>query len=267
MRHLPRVAPVAVLGGTLALALTACGATGTGGDGAASGTGERTLTVLAAASLRDVFTDLAAEFEAEHDGVTVTLSFAGSSDLGDQILAGAPADVFASADERTMDRVVDAGDATDPVPFATNTLTIVTPPDNPAGVATFADLAREDVAVVVCAPQVPCGAATDTVERAAGVPVHRVSEEASVTDVLGKVTAGEADAGLAYVTDATLAEDAVEVVDVPETDAALNTYPVAVVAAAADRGPEQVDLARAWVELVTGETGRTALDAAGFGTP
>ncbi|MBE9939969.1 molybdate ABC transporter substrate-binding protein [Cellulosimicrobium cellulans] len=252
--------------------LSAC-ATGTGtDDGAAPDAGsttaeDRTLTVLAAASLRDVFTDLAADFEAEHDGVTVALSFAGSSDLGDQILAGAPADVFASADERSMARVVDAGDAADPVAFATNTLTIVTPPGNPAGVETFADLARDDVKVVVCAPEVPCGGATDTVAEAAGVTLHRVSEEASVTDVLSKVTSGEADAGLVYVTDATLAGDDVEVVDVPETSAALNVYPIALVAAAEDAGPEQVALAQAWVDLVTGDAGQAALAAAGFGAP
>lgn len=261
---------------TLVAALAACGAGAGAGDGSPSGratdaastpTEERTLTVLAAASLRDVFTDLAADFEAEHDGVTVALSFAGSSDLGDQILAGAPADVFASADERTMTRVVDAGDASDPVAFATNTLTIVTPPGNPAGVETFADLARDDVKVVVCAPQVPCGSATDTVAEAAGVTLHRVSEEASVTDVLAKVTSGEADAGLVYVTDATLAGDDVEVVDVPETSAALNVYPIALVAAAEDAGPEQVALAQAWVDLVTGDAGQAALAAAGFGAP
>ncbi|MFF2267816.1 molybdate ABC transporter substrate-binding protein [Cellulosimicrobium cellulans] len=262
---------------TLVAVLAACATGGGAGDDAASSDGttgaastpaeERTLTILAAASLREVFTDLAADFEAEHDGVTVALSFAGSSDLGDQILAGAPADVFASADERNMTRVVDAGDASDPVAFATNTLTVVTPPGNPAGVETFADLAREDVKVVVCAPEVPCGGATDKVADAAGVTIHRVSEEANVTDVLAKVTSGEADAGLVYVTDATLAGDDVDVVDVPETDAALNVYPVALVAAAEDAGPEQVELAQAWIDLVTGDTGQAALAAAGFGPP
>ncbi|MFB8230201.1 molybdate ABC transporter substrate-binding protein [Cellulosimicrobium sp. NPDC055967] len=265
--------------GTAALvaALAACGTGADAGDDASPSGGatdaastpaeERTLTVLAAASLRDVFTDLADGFEAKHEGVTVALSFAGSSDLGDQILAGAPADVFASADERTMTRVVDAGDASDPVAFATNTLTIVTPPGSPAGVETFADLAREDVKVVVCAPEVPCGGATDTVAEAAGVTIHRVSEEASVTDVLAKVTSGEADAGLVYVTDATLAGDDVDVVDVPETDAALNVYPIALVAAAEGAGPEQVALAHAWIDLVTGDAGQAALAAAGFGAP
>lgn len=261
---------VAAFASAAILALTAaCGATDAAGDPASSGSGkteERTLTVLAAASLRDVFTQLADDFEAEHEGVTVALSFAGSSDLADQVLAGAPADVLASADERTMDRVVEAGDATDPVPFATNTLTVVTPPDNPAGVEGLADLGRDDVRVVVCAPQVPCGAATDAVEAAAGVTIHRMSEEASVTDVLGKVTSGEADAGLVYVTDATLAGDDVAVVDVPEAAAAVNTYPIAIVAAAG-AGSEQAALAQAWVDLVTGGTGRAALADAGFGAP
>ncbi|MCR1981957.1 molybdate ABC transporter substrate-binding protein [Cellulosimicrobium cellulans] len=269
----PARGPVAALAAAALVAgLSAC-ATGAGTDDGATPdparttAEDRTLTVLAAASLRDVFTDLAADFEDDHDGVTVALSFAGSSDLGDQILAGAPADVFASADERSMARVVDAGDAADPVAFATNTLTIVTPPGNPAGVEAFADLARDDVKVVVCAPEVPCGSATDTVAEAAGVTVHRVSEEASVTDVLGKVTSGEADAGLVYVTDATLAGDDVDVVDVPETDAALNVYPIALVAAAEEAGPEQVALAQAWVDLVTGDAGQAALAAAGFGAP
>nr|WP_194719955.1 molybdate ABC transporter substrate-binding protein [Cellulosimicrobium arenosum] len=250
------------------MVLTACGGEDSGGDGAASGSGQdRTLTVLAAASLRDVFADLADDFEDEHDGVHVALSFAGSSDLGDQILAGAPADVLASADERNMDRVVDAGDASDPVAFATNTLTVVTPPGNPAGIENFADLARDDVKVVVCAPEVPCGGATDTVEEAAGATIHRVSEEANVTDVLGKVIAGEADAGLVYVTDATLAGEDVGVVDVPETGAATNTYPIAVVSAASDAGPEQAELAQDWVDHVTGPDGQAALRTAGFGAP
>lgn len=250
------------------LAVTAaCGATDAGGEPASSGTQERTLTVLAAASLRDAFTRLADDFEAEHEGVTVALSFAGSSDLADQVLAGAPADVLASADERTMDRVVEAGDAAEPVPFATNTLTVATPPDDPAGITGAADLARDDVRLVVCAPRVPCGAATDAVEDAAGVTFHRVSEEASVTDVLGKVVSGEADAGLVYVTDAALAGADVAVVDVPEAAAAVNTYPVAVLAAASDAGPEQAALAQEWVDLVTGATGRAVLADAGFGVP
>ncbi|OLT54667.1 molybdate ABC transporter substrate-binding protein [Cellulosimicrobium sp. CUA-896] len=267
-RRGPRRTAASLTAGALVALTAACGASGADG-GAASGSGaeERTLTVLAAASLRDVLTEIAADFEAEHEGVTVALSFAGSSDLADQVLAGAPADVLATADERTMERVVEAGDARDPVVFATNTLTVVTPPDNPAEVTGLADLADDDVRVVVCAPRVPCGAATDAVEDAAGVSLHRVSEEASVTDVLGKVTSGEADAGLVYVTDARLAGQDVAVVDVPEAAAAVNTYPVAVLAAASEAGPDQAELAQEWVDLVTGDAGREALADAGFGAP
>ncbi|GAA4623470.1 molybdate ABC transporter substrate-binding protein [Cellulomonas oligotrophica] len=250
-------------GVVLAVALTGgCTAAGAHGTDDAPAT---TLVVLAAASLRDVFTDLAATYEQAHPGVDVVLSSAGSADLADQVLAGAPADVVALADETSLARVVDAGDAADPVPFATNTLTVVTPPDDPAGVGSFADLARKDVAVVVCAPAVPCGAAAVAVEDAAGVRVHRVGEEQSVTDVLAKVVAGEADAGLVYVTDAARAGDDVRVVDVPETDAAVNVYPVAVTTSARDRGTDT--LAAAWVDLLTGPDGRAALTAAGFGTP
>ncbi|MFF3063961.1 molybdate ABC transporter substrate-binding protein [Oerskovia sp. NPDC057915] len=250
----------------LTAALAACAApSGTpdaGPTGSAAPVEEQTLTVLAAASLRDVFAELAEGFEAEHDGVTVALSFAGSADLADQLLAGSPGDVFASADTKNMDRVVEGGDAADPVVFATNTLTVVVPAGNPGGVTSFADLAREDLKVVVCAAEVPCGSATAKVEAAAGTTVHRVSEEASVTDVLAKVTAGEADAGLVYVTDATLAGDDVEVVDVPETKTVVNTYPIAVTSGAADAA-----LAQQWLDLVTGPIGQAALAKAGFGAP
>jgi molybdate transport system substrate-binding protein len=251
----------------LTVALAACG-TSSGGETPAASSApdaaveEQTLTVLAAASLRDVFAELAEGFEAEHDGVTVALSFAGSADLADQLLAGSPGDVFASADTKNMDRVVEGGDATDPVVFATNTLTVVVPAGNPGGVTSFADLSREDLKVVVCAAEVPSGSATAKVEAAAGTTVHRVSEEASVTDVLAKVTAGEADAGLVYVTDATLAGDDVEVIDVPETKTVVNTYPIAVTSRAADTA-----LAQEWLDLVTGPVGQAALAKAGFGAP
>ncbi|RXR25898.1 molybdate ABC transporter substrate-binding protein [Oerskovia turbata] len=247
----------------LTAALAACAApSGTGSLDGETHAEKQTLTVLAAASLRDVFTGLAEGFEAEHDGVTVALSFAGSADLADQLLAGSPGDVLATADTATMGRAVAGGDAADPVVFATNTLTVVVPTGNPGGVTSFADLAREDLKVVVCAAEVPCGSATATVEATAGTTIHRVSEEASVTDVLAKVTAGEADAGLVYVTDATLAGDDVEVIDVPETATVVNTYPIAVTSGVADAA-----LAEKWVDLVTGPVGRAALAKAGFGTP
>ncbi|GAA4662661.1 molybdate ABC transporter substrate-binding protein [Kineococcus glutinatus] len=244
--------------------LAACGpATGPSSSPSSSPSGAGTLTVFAAASLTATFTEIGTRFEAAHPGVEVEFAFAGSSDLVTQITAGAPADVFAAADERTMQKVVDAGSvAGGPVAFATNTLQIVTPPDDPAGVAGVADLARPGVDVVVCAPQVPCGAATRLAEEAAGVDVRPVSEESSVTDVLGKVTSGQADAGVVYVTDAIAAGDAVRAVPFPEAAQAVNTYPVAALREARD-----AELAAAFTAFVAGPEGRQVLAAAGIGAP
>ena len=147
------------------------------------------LTVFAAASLKSTFTELGAEFQKNNPGTHVAFSFAGSSDLVTQLAGGAPADVLASADTANMTKAVDAGlVAGNPVNFAANTLTIVTAPGNPRNIHSLADLAKPGELVVVCAPQVPCGAATKKVESATGVTLHPVSEESSVTDVLGKVT-------------------------------------------------------------------------------
>ena len=221
------------------------------------------ITVFAAASLKGTFTELATEFEAANPEVTVVLNFAGSSDLVTQITEGAPADVFASADTKNMVKLEDAalleGDA---VNFATNVLTIAVPPGNPANIADFADLAGADVKTVVCAPQVPCGAATETVETATGVTLTPVSEESSVTDVLGKVSSGEADAGLVYVTDVQAAGDSVEGIAFDESDEAVNTYPIAAV-----KGGANADASAAFIEYVTGKVGQKVLAAAGFGAP
>ena len=135
--------------------------------------------MFAAASLTETFTALEKQFEADHPGVDVKLNFAGSSDLAQQIVNGAPADVFAAASDATMKTVTDAGLAAGPPTiFATNVLQIATAPGNPKGIASFADLARPDLKVVVCAPQVPCGAAAEKIEKATGVTLSPVSEEA-----------------------------------------------------------------------------------------
>ncbi|MGO4384519.1 molybdate ABC transporter substrate-binding protein [Specibacter sp. RAF43] len=261
-----RAALAAVL---LAVSLAACAAPGKpdaanapAGAGAATGlTG--TLTVFAASSLKQAFTDLANRFEAAHPAVRVALSFDGSSTLASQILQGAPADVFAAADEATMGKVRDAAlTAGPPAVFATNVLTIAVPPNNPAGITSFADLARPGVKVVVCAAQVPCGAVARADAARAGVELAPVSEELSVTGVLGKVTSGEADAGLVYVTDAKTAGPKVAVVPLTLASPAVNNYSIAAVAAS-----KRQDLADAFIALVTGATGRAVLQAAGFGTP
>lgn len=240
-----------------ALLVAGCGSADGGGSD------QRTLTVLAAASLTDAFTALEKRFEADHPGVDVKLSFAGSSALVQQITNGAPADVFAAADEKNMAKVADAGlaDGT-PAIFATNRLEIVVPPDNPANVAGFADLAKDGVVVVVCAPQVPCGAATDKVEQATGVALRPVSEEQDVKSVLSKVRTGEADAGLVYVTDVNSAGDEVKGISFPESAKALNDYPITAL-----KDAQQAGLAKAWVELVLGADGRAALEDVGFVVP
>jgi molybdate transport system substrate-binding protein len=221
------------------------------------------ITVFAAASLKSTFTELGEKFTDANPGTEVTFNFAGSSDLVTQLTQGAPADVFASADENNMTKAVDAGlSAGAPVDFATNTLTIVTPPGNPKGIKTFADLAAPGTSVVVCAPQVPCGSATEKVEQATGVTLAPVSEESAVTDVLGKITSGQADAGLVYVTDAKGAGDAVTEVSFPEAGSAVNTYPIAVLGESANAATAQ-----RFVELVTGAVGRDVLAEAGFAAP
>lgn len=232
-------------------------------DGGYDALSDRTLTVYAAASLTSTFEQIAADFEAAHDGVTVELSFAGSSDLVAQIQQGAPADVFASADTANMDKLA-ADDllAGTPADFAANTLMIAVPPGNPAGVASLADLAADDLNLVVCAPEVPCGAATGRVEQAGGVAFSPVSEEQSVTDVLNKVITGEADAGLVYVTDVRAAGDQVEGIEFPESDDVVNVYPVSAL-----EGSAQPELAEEFVEAVLSPDGQQVLSDAGFAAP
>lgn len=221
------------------------------------------ITVFAAASLQAPFTQLASDFEDSHPGTRINLNFAGSSDLVTQITAGAPADVFASADAQNMAKLSEAGlVAGSPADFASNTLEIAVPPSNPASIASFADLARPGLNVVICAPQVPCGAATKAVEDAAQTTLTPVSEESSVTDVLGKVTSGQADAGLVYVTDVLAAGDKVKGISFPESEVAVNTYPIATVATSRNQ-----QLAHAFTATVTGPAGKRILTDAGFGTP
>ena len=242
-------------------ALVLAGATGCGaGEAERAGGEDTTLTVYAAASLTATFEQIAQEFEADNEGVRVELSFAGSSDLVAQIQQGAPADVFASADEANMAKLTDDGlQGTTPVACASNTLQIAVPTGNPAGVTDLDDLAGPDVNLVVCAPEVPCGAATRTVAEAARVELAPGSEEQSVTDVLAKVTTGEADAGLVYVTDVIGAGDDVEGIAFPESSSAVNIYPVSTVA-----DTPNPELAQEFIDFVLDESGQAVLRDAGF---
>ena len=240
----------------LAALLAAC-ATGTeaGSDGEEI---DGTLTVYAAASLRTVFDDLAHRFEARHPGVDVLPIVAdGSSTLATQILEGAPADVFATADERTMALVAEV--TAPPQLFATNTLVLVTPATS--GVTSLADLADPAPTVVLCAPDVPCGTASAALLDTAGVQVTPASLEQNVTAVLAKVTAGEADAGLVYATDARGIPD-IAVIEPQGAADVVNSYPITVLDDS--RNPAA---AAAFVDSVRGDEGQQVLADAGFGRP
>jgi molybdate transport system substrate-binding protein len=250
--------PLALAASTLGtLVIVGCGA------GTASTDDGDTVTVLAAASLTEAFTTLADDFESDHPGVTVRLAFDSSATLAEQVLQGAPADVLATADETTMQSVVDASD-TDGSPrlFATNHLQLVVPRDNPAGITRFADLDRSGVKYVVCVDSAPCGKLAAKVLDSAGITAEPVSEEVDVKAVLSKVELDEADAGLVYATDAVAGGDKVRPIDIPASGENLNRYPVAALSEAG-----RPALARAWVDLLTSARGRQVLTDAGFGTP
>nr|WP_255252626.1 molybdate ABC transporter substrate-binding protein [Curtobacterium sp. 'Ferrero'] len=238
------------------------GATKTAG-GTTTDTATGSITVFAAASLQQTFTTLGDRFEHDHPGTTVRFSFAGSSDLATQIENGAPADVFASADEANMRKVSAAG-LVDGAPraFATNVLEIAVAPGNPHHVEDLRDLTASGLQVVTCAAPVPCGAATTKVEQASGIDLHPVSEEQSVTDVLGKVESGQADAGLVYVTDVAGSGGKVDGVRFDESAEAVNTYPIGVL-----RDAGNPALADEFEAFVRSTAGQRVLADAGFGKP
>ena len=221
-----------------------------------------TVTVFAAASLTEPFTELGRRFEAAHPGATVRFGFGGSSTLATQITQGAPADVFASASERTMATVVDSGLAADPRPFARNTMTIVVPPDNPAKIGGLADLARPGVKVALCQQQVPCGTLAAKILSDAGLAVTPATYGADVRAVLTTVGLGEVDAGLVYVTDALAAAGEVASIEIPAAQNASTSYPIA----ALSKAPNPAG-AEAFVQFVLSDTGRAVLDRAGFSPP
>ncbi|GAA1449220.1 molybdate ABC transporter substrate-binding protein [Mycobacterium cookii] len=245
----------ALAGLLLLVPLAAC--SGDGDDG------EQTLTVLAAASLTETFTELAATFEDEHPGVEVELVFGSSTTLAEQAADGAPGRVLATADEVSMGVADDAGVlATAPEPFVGNTLTVVTPPDNPAGITSLDDLDAPGVDYVVCASTAPCGAAAEELLDSAGIEAPPASEEVDVKAVLARVVQGEADAGLVYRTDAVAAGDDVAEVAIPDADDVTTTYVVAPLSGAAGAS---ADLAAEFVALVRSEEARAVFTRAGFG--
>jgi molybdate transport system substrate-binding protein len=244
-------------------ALAACSAKQPSSAPTTSSSPTGSIVVFAAASLKPAFTKIGQQFKTDNPGDSVSFDFAGSSELSTQLKQGATADVFASADTAQMDAVVKAGlTAANPTNFASNTLVIVTAPGNPKKIASFADLAKPGLIVVTCQQPVPCGSATHHVEDNTGVHLNPVSEELSVTDVLNKVTSGQADAALVYVTDARSAGDKVSTVTFPEAAAVVNVYPIAVLKKAPSPAPAQK-----FVDLVTSDGGQQILAQLGFAKP
>jgi molybdate transport system substrate-binding protein len=240
-----------------ALSLVGCAAQDKQPAPAAGVTGQ--LTVFAAASLTETFTKLGKGFEAANPGLKVTFNFGGSSALAQQINSGAPADVFASASPANMQQVTDA---VSPKTFARNRLEIAVSKGNPGKVAGLADFGKADLKIALCAEQVPCGAAAKKVFEAAGITAAPDTLEQDVKAVLTKVRLGEVDAALVYRTDVKAAGGQVEGIEFPESDKAVNDYPVAALAKAPNAA-----VAKAFVEYVLSDKGRGVLVEAGFDSP
>ena len=239
------------------VATTLAGTTGT--EGGVRGD----VMVFAAASLTESFTRLGEDFEAANPDATVTFNFAASSALVQQVNEGAPADVFASADQANMKKLSDAGDnGSEPEVFAENSLEIIVAPGNPGNITGLADLARPDVLWVTCAPEVPIGAYSAQALDKAGVTATPASYEENVKSVVTKVTAGEADAGIVYATDVTAAGARAEGVEIPVEFNVLAQYPIATIEAAPNP-----DGAEAFVDFILSENGQKVLATFGFSNP
>ena len=236
----------------LPLALASCTSQTTDNDDAT------TITVSAAASLTDAFTEIGDTFTEANPGIEVRFNFAGSSSLAEQINAGAPVDVFAAASTTSMDRARDS--LAEPTVFASNSLAIAVPPGNPAGVTALADLQDPDITLLVCATQVPCGAATEALLERNGLQLTPSSLEPDVRAVLTKVIVDEADAGIVYRTDIAAAGDQVEQIAIPDEANVINRYPIA----ATKTAPQAADT---FVDFVLSESGQRILESWGFGTP
>lgn len=252
-----------------ALVFAACG--DDDDDGASSSTTEASaeqpalegdITVFAAASLTDAFTELGTAFESANQDVTIEFNFGASSALREQILAGAPADVFASANPSNMDQVVEAGAAANPENFVTNQLEIAVPAGNGAGVTGLADFANADLLIGLCAEGVPCGEFGREALANAEVTPSIDTNEPDVRSLLTKVEAGDLDAGIVYVTDVLAAGDAVERIDIPADENVIATYPIAALTDSAN-----AEVADAFVEFVLSGEGQQVLDSYGFDAP
>jgi molybdate transport system substrate-binding protein len=249
-----------------ALMLAACSSStttapsaGSSGSGKVSGT----VVVFAATSLTDAFDKIGAQFEKAHPGVTVKFNYNGSSSLATSITQGAPADVFASAAPANMKTVTDAGDAAGtPQVFTRNTGEIMVENGNPKKITSVKDLANPAIKVAVCAPQVPCGAVATAIFKNAGVTVKPVSEETNVGGVVTKVTLGEVDAGIVYVTDVKESEGKATGVPIPADQNDITEYPIVQV-----KGAPNATAGKAFISYVLGPDGQKVLASFGFLPP
>ncbi|GGX73196.1 molybdate ABC transporter substrate-binding protein [Streptomyces anandii] len=270
-----RTLRAAGVGAAALLALSACSSSGSSGsadDSSSSGSGASgassakpsgTVTVFAAASLKESFTALGKEFEQRYPGTKVTFDFGGSDTLAASIDGGAPADVFAAASAKTMKTVTDKGDtAGAPVTFVRNQLEIATLPGNPHKVSSLEDLTASGLKVVLCAKTVPCGAAAQKALSASGLKLTPVSYEQDVKGALTKVELKEADAAVVYKTDVKAAGDKVAGVEFPESAKAVNDYPIARL-----RNAPNATAAKAFIELVRSAAGQKVLTGDGFLEP
>jgi molybdate transport system substrate-binding protein len=250
----------ATLLAVVALLAAACAGNGSS-PGGGSGSGPPTeISVFAAASLTAAFNRIGQDFTATYPGTKVTFNFAGSQALATQIQQGAPADVLAVADTASMGRVASMVDT--PRSFASNQLQIVVASGNPRGVKSLSDLSDRDLEVVLAAPEVPAGRYARQALDARHISVEPVSLEDNVKAVVTKVSLGEADAGIVYVTDVAAGGDRVEGVDIPADQNVLATYPIAVVNASRHRSGAQ-----AFVDMVRGDQGQRVLASFGFLPP
>ena len=266
-----RFSGIAVFAALSLITLSSC----SGGSGSASSSSSESssaaatasatpveLNVFAAASLNKAFPEIADTVLKESDpNIKVTFNFQGSSTLVDQMKEGAPADVFASADQKNMTKASDAKLVDAPKPFASNVLTLIVPKGNP-GKITGLDSSLDGKKLVVCAQGVPCGNATKQLAEKLGVTLNPVSEEQKVTDVRAKVESGEADAGLVYATDAKAAGDKVETIEVARANEVVNSYPIALTVSTKNK-----EAAQKFIDAVLSDKGQAVLKKYGFSGP
>ena len=267
-----RRAAIAAVSLLSAVSLAACGgsasnsstgaASGAASASASSGDGKATgkVTVLAAASLQGAFEEIEKTVEKDNPGLDVTFDFQGSQDLVSSLAGGNSADVLATANNSTMKTAAEQKLVGDQTEFATNVLTLIVPKGNPKKI-TGLDSSLDGANLVICAPEVPCGEATQKLSSALGVTLNPASEEQKVTDVRGKVESGEADAGIVYTTDAAAAKDKADKIDIPD-GGVVNHYPIAQTAS-----PENAAGTKVFIDAVTGKTGQEVLAKYGFGKP